>query len=83
METTISTHEVQSEGAPQFLTAEQVGRELGITKTSVYDRLARGDLAYHRIGRLVRILRQDLDAFIARTRVEPRPLPRYAPYPAA
>jgi excisionase family DNA binding protein len=57
----------------EFMTAEDVGRHLGIAKTSVYDRLARGDLAYHRVGRLVRIRRHDLDAFIARTRVEAQP----------
>lgn len=74
---------VPSESATPFLSAEDVGRELGIAKTSVYDRLSRGDLAYHRVGRLVRIRRHDLDAFIARTRVEAGPPRRHARHPEA
>lgn len=66
-----------------FLTADDVASTLGIAKTSVYDRLSRGDLAYHRIGRLVRIRRNDLDAFITRTRVEVRPPNRYGRPPQA
>lgn len=82
METATHTYsEVRSESARQFLTADEVGRELGIATTSVYDRLSRGDLAYHRVGRLVRVRRHDLDAFIARTRIEARPPRRHAYQP--
>jgi excisionase family DNA binding protein len=73
----------QSAEAERFLNAEEVSRELGIAKTSLYDRLAQGDLAHHRIGRLVRIRRHDLDAYIARTRVEARPPHRHARNPEA
>lgn len=85
METAIRTvADPKSDGATQFdfLTAEEVGRHLGIAKASVYARLARGDLSYHRVGRLVRIHRQDLDAFIVRTRVEARPPHRHVRHSA-
>lgn len=51
---------------------------LGIAKNSVYDRLAHGELAHYRIGRCIRIRRDDFDAFLTRTRVETEPPQRYA-----
>ena len=60
-----------------FLSAQQVARELGVAKTSVYECLARGELAFHRIGRSIRIHRHDIDAFLNRTRVDVRPSQSY------
>ena len=70
-------------GPGDFLTARQVAETLGIAKTSVYDHIARGDLAHHRVGRLVRIRRHDLDAYIDRARVEVCPPRLHARYPQA
>jgi excisionase family DNA binding protein len=54
----------------RFLTAEDVARQLNIAKTSVYDLVARGRIAFYRIGRLVRFRQVDVDAFLAAQRSE-------------
>jgi excisionase family DNA binding protein len=83
MTTTDVAESVGAHSEGRFLTAEEVSRELGIAKTSVYERIAHGDLAHHRVGRLVRIRRHDLEAFLVRTRIEARPPYRHARYPQA
>jgi excisionase family DNA binding protein len=67
-----------------FLTVTEVAMHLGVAKTAIYGWLARGDIAYHRVGRLVRIRRADVDAYLERNRVEHRPTTRaYGRYPQA
>lgn len=63
---------VPQTGQEDLMSPWDVSRRLGIGKRSVYHRLASGDLAYHRVGRLVRIRNHDLNAYLARTRVEAR-----------
>jgi excisionase family DNA binding protein len=66
-----------------FLTTAQVARRLGIGKTSIYEWLAKGDIAYHRMGRLIRVRESDVADFIHRNRVEHAPRRRYGRYPQA
>ncbi|MHB1523017.1 MAG: helix-turn-helix domain-containing protein [Candidatus Dormibacteria bacterium] len=47
------------------MTIPGVAAELGIGRTTCWALAARGDLAVVRIGRLVRVRREDLDAFLA------------------
>lgn len=66
-----------------FLTPAQVASRLGIGKTSLYEWLARGDIAYHRMGKLIRVRESDVADFILRNRVEHAPRRRYGSYPKA
>lgn len=50
----------------KLLTAEQAGELLGICKASVFTLIKRGDIASLKVGGARRIVRSDLDAFIAR-----------------
>jgi len=48
-----------------FLSTRQVADELACSDDAVLDAIKRGDLPAMKYGRLVRIARADLDAFIA------------------
>lgn len=52
------------EGRPELLRVEQVAAELGVHRSTVFEMLRRGELPVLRIGRLVRIPRKALDAWI-------------------
>ncbi len=53
-------------GTAAYLTPADVATLLATTPSTVHRAIARGDLPAVRYGRLVRIRRDDLDAFIAR-----------------
>jgi excisionase family DNA binding protein len=61
---------------PQFITAREAAACIGITKSTMYDWINRGYLPHHRIGRLVRIQRSDLESFIRDTRMNDYAGPR-------
>lgn len=54
---------------PRFLTARDVSRCLGLTKSTVYDWIAHGSLPCHRFGRTIRVAKTDLEAYLARSRM--------------
>lgn len=56
---------------PKWLSTPQAAAELGVTPATVYRLINNGDLAAHRIGRVIRIRGEDLDAYLSRTRVPP------------
>ena len=58
--------------SPDMIRVSDVARRLGIAKKTAYDLLTRRALAFHRIGRLVRVRVADLASFITASRVEPR-----------
>ena len=58
---------------PVLLTVSEVAWQLRIHKSVMYDWLRRGDIAYYRVGRLIRIRESDLASFIKRNRVDTRP----------
>lgn len=53
-----------------FLTVQEAAARLGIAKSALYEWLAHGVIAYHRVGRLIRIREADVAAYLARVRVE-------------
>jgi excisionase family DNA binding protein len=53
--------------------------ELGITLRTLYRLIDEGQIAAFRMGRVFRIKREDLDAFIEGTRVEPGSLAHLYP----
>ena len=54
----------------ELLTVEEVEQRLKIGRTKVYELINRGDLPSVTIDRCRRVLRSDLNAFIARLRTE-------------
>lgn len=53
----------------EMLTVRQVMAELGVGKTTAWNLLQRGDLAYHRFGdKVIRVPRTELEAYKERTR---------------
>lgn len=54
-----------------WLSPTEVAAVLSCSRDSVLRAIARGDLAALRYGRLVRISRDDLDAFVASHRTTP------------
>ena len=61
---------------PLLLTPEEVGEALGIRRTTVYEMLRRGEIPSFKLGRLRRIARADLEAFVmGQTRVTATPEP--------
>jgi len=54
----------------ELLTIEQVADRLKIGRTKTYELINRGDLPSVTIDRCRRVLRSDLDAYIARLRAE-------------
>jgi excisionase family DNA binding protein len=54
----------------ELLTVDQVADILKLGRTKLYEIMDRGDLPSIRIDRSRRILRSDLDAYIARLRAE-------------
>ena len=47
-----------------------IGARPGVGKTALYGWLSRGDIAYHRVGRLIRIRAEDVEAYLNRNRVD-------------
>ena len=53
-----------SPSSDALLTAAEVAAKLNIAKTAVYAMVSRGEISHYRIGRLVRIHQDDVDAFL-------------------
>jgi len=54
--------------AGQFLSLARVAEILGLDRSTVYRMVARGDLATYRVGRQIRVLQEDLDAYLEKHR---------------
>ncbi len=85
--TTTQLRERDAQAAPalptDLISAGEVAIKLGVAKSAVYEWIARRDIAYHRVGRLIRIREADVAAFLNRNRVEYNPRRRYVRYPEA
>jgi excisionase family DNA binding protein len=57
--------------AVELLTVDQAAERLGMSVRHVRRLLAERRVAYHRLGRAVRLHPADLDAYVAATRVAP------------
>ena len=51
---------------PDVLTVRQAAELLSVSKATVYNLVADGELIYRRVGRLIRIRKVDLIDFISR-----------------
>ena len=60
---------LQAEQTKQLLSAEDLARELGIGRTTAYDLLWSETIPSMKVGRLRKVRREDLEAYI-RTRLE-------------
>lgn len=51
--------------APEYITAEEIARRMGVSRSTVYDRILRdpslGALPYHQVGRVKRVNRAVFD----------------------
>jgi putative molybdopterin biosynthesis protein len=61
----------------EYLTPDEVAAELKLTRYTVYEMIKRGEVPASKIGRALRILRTDLDAFMHRSKSREELLPAY------
>lgn len=64
-----------------WLSTADAADALGITPRTLYRMIDNGDVAAFRFGRVIRLRRVDVDAFIERSRVEPGSLRHLYPGP--
>ena len=65
------------------LTVAEAAKRLKVAPNTVYDLVERGELTHHRIGRTIRILSADIDAYQRHGAEAARPRPsagRYGPF---
>jgi excisionase family DNA binding protein len=60
-----------SQQVHKFLTIQEVADELGISERSVWRLIEEGELLSHKFGASTRVKREDLDAYIDRSRRHP------------
>jgi excisionase family DNA binding protein len=56
---------LQTEETKRLLSAEELARELGIGRTSAYSLLWSGAIPSMKLGRLRKVRREDLEAYLA------------------
>lgn len=61
-----------ADGPQRWFTVQEAADFLGVNRRFVYRLTEEGRIAKHKMGRLVRLDRADLEEFIAETRVEKR-----------
>ena len=68
-------------GSPDavWLSTQEAARRLGVTARTLYRFIDQGDLPAYRLGRVIRLTLQDVDAFIEASRIEPGSLEHLYP----
>ena len=66
-------------GTVDWLSTADAAKALGITPRTLYRFIDQGDLAGYRFGRVIRVKRADVDAFIESSRIEPGTLAHLSP----
>lgn len=66
-------------GSADWLSTADAAQSLGITPRTLYRFINQGDLAAYRFGRVIRVKRTDIDAFIESSRIEPGALDHLSP----
>ncbi len=64
-----------------WLNTETAAKRLGITTRTLYRFINEGGLPAYRMGRVIRVKQDDVDAFIERSRIEPGTLGHLYPDP--
>jgi excisionase family DNA binding protein len=58
----------------EYLTSKELSRYLKVSKPWPYVMANRGILPYHKMGKVIRFRRSDIEAFLERSRVEKKNL---------
>ena len=66
-------------GTVDWLSTADAAKALGITPRTLYRFINQGDLAGYRFGRVIRVKRVDVEAFIESSRIEPGSLDHLSP----
>lgn len=66
-------------GNVDWLSTADAAEALGITTRTLYRFINNGELAAYRFGRVIRVKRVDVDAFIETSRIEPGTLDHLSP----
>lgn len=64
---------------PGWLSTQAAAKRLGVTTRTLYRFIDLGELPAYRLGRVIRLKRVDVDAFIERSRIEPGTLEHLYP----
>lgn len=66
-------------GSIDWLSTADAAKSLGITPRTLYRFIDQGELDAYRFGRVIRVKRTDIDAFIEKSRIEPGTLEHLYP----
>lgn len=66
-------------GSADWLSTADAAASLGITTRTLYRFINQGDLAAYRFGRVIRVKKVDIDAFVEASRIEPGTLDHLSP----
>lgn len=66
-------------GNVDWLSTADAARSLGITPRTLYRFIDQGELPAYRFGRVIRVKKKDVDAFIEAARIEPGTLDHLYP----
>ncbi len=66
-------------GSVDWLSTADAAKALGITPRTLYRFINQGDLPAYRFGRVIRVKRVDVDAFVEASRIEPGTLDHLSP----
>lgn len=66
-------------GSADWLSTKDAAESLGITPRTLYRFIDQGDLPAYRFGRVIRVKRTDVDAFIEQNRIQPGSLEHLYP----
>lgn len=62
--------------SPRVLSVKHAAEALDVSRTSVYDLIARGDLSVVRVGGRVRVPVEEIEALIAKNTITRQPRPK-------
>jgi putative molybdopterin biosynthesis protein len=70
-----------SQGSPDavWLSTQEAARRLGVTARTLYRFIDQGELPAYRLGRVIRLMLKDVDAFIEASRIAPGSLEHLYP----
>jgi excisionase family DNA binding protein len=66
----------------EWLSTQAAAARLGITTRTLYRFIDQGELPAYRLGRVIRLKADEVDAFIERSRIKPGELEHLYPEPA-
>lgn len=66
-------------GTVDWLSTADAAQSLGITPRTLYRFINQGELPAYRFGRVIRVKRVDVEAFIEQSRIEPGSLDHLSP----